>query len=367
VAEVRVSGKPSRDKSIAGEYPADQKEPLRWTAGHKATRRKEQRVTEAKPADNRCVLVPLDGSPLAEQAIPYAQAVAGQDGKLVFVHVLPEPEPIYGLLGDTLVPADEVLRLEEESAKQMLRDTVERWRPVLTTDPEIELVPGDPAEAILAAAERHHCQIIAMASHGRGAVGRLAFGSVADRVARTATLPVLIIRPHDATPEIAPVTILRIVVPHDGSPLADEALPVAAELAKRLHVPILVIRAVNPAAALLPAPVAGGPYPAEIYQELEEEMVAEARASLGEVARRLEAMGVQATTAVVEGPPVVAIEGALADGDIIVMTSHGRSGIARWVLGSVAEKLIRSGPAPVVLVPASVRGTPRAAGASSEE
>lgn len=312
-------------------------------------------MTEAKPAEIVRVLVPLDGSSLAEQAIPYAQAVAGKDGALVFLHALPEPEPIYGLLGDVLVPADEVLRLEEESARQMLQETVERWRPVLAADPVLDLMPGDPAEAILKAAERHHCQMIVMASHGRGAVGRLAFGSVADRVARTATIPVLIIRPQDAAPEIAPVTILRIVVPHDGSALADEALPVAADLAKRLQVPVHVIRAVNPAAMLLPAPLAGGPYPAEVYQELQEELVAEARASLEEAARRLETMGVQATTAVVEGPPVVAIEGALTAGDLIVMTSHGRSGVARWVLGSVAEKLIRSGPAPVVLVPASVR------------
>lgn len=312
-------------------------------------------MTEAKPAETVRVLLPLDGSSLAEQAIPYAQAVAGKDGVLVFLHALPEPEPIYGLLGETLVPADEVMRLEEESARQMLQETAERWRPVLAADPVFDVVPGDPAEVILTAAERHHCQLIVMASHGRGAVGRLAFGSVADRVARTATIPVLVIRPHDAVPEIAPATILRIVVPHDGSPLADEALPVAADLAKRLHVPIHVIRAVNPAAVLLPAPLAGGPYPAEIYQELQDELRAEAQASFEEVARRLEAMGVQATTAVVEGPPVPAIEEALSPGDLIVMTSHGRSGVARWVLGSVAEKLIRSGPAPVVLVPASVR------------
>jgi len=308
-----------------------------------------------RAADVMRILVPLDGSSLAEQVIPYAQALAGESGEVVFLHVMQEPEAVRGLFGTTLVPADEVLQLEKEAAQPMLDEVRQRWQPVLKSEPATEMATGDPADVILRVAERRGCRLIAMASHGRGALGRLAFGSVTDRVARTSSIPVLVIRPKDEKPKVEPVSIRRIVIPHDGSELADEALPLATELATQLSVPVHVVRAVNPAAAVPPAPLTAGPYPAELYQQIADEMIADAESSVQEVSKRLERAGLQVTTAVVEGPAVIAIEDALTEGDLIVMTSHGRSGIARWLLGSVAEKLIRTAPVPVVLVPSSIR------------
>lgn len=301
------------------------------------------------------VLVPLDGSPLAEQAIPYGAALAGTDGELVFFEVTAEAEPVRSLTGEVTTSAAAAGQAEHSAAESALRDAANRWGAVLPSPPRFEVAEGDPAEHILEAVDRVGCGLIAMASHGRGAVGRLAFGSVADRVSRASHVPVLIVRPSDAQTEIGPVEIRRLVVPLDGSPLAAEALPVATTLATRLGVPVHLVQAINPAALVMPPSMGVGGYSGEIYTEIEDELTAAARANLDEAAKRLGTSGVQVTAAVVEGPPVLAIEDALEEGDVIVMTSHGRSGFRRWLLGSTAEKLIREAKAPVLLVPSSTR------------
>lgn len=301
------------------------------------------------------ILVPLDGSYLAEQAIPYAVALAGTDGEIVFFEATPEAEPRRDLSGDIKATAAEVDQFAHSETEGALREAASRWTSVLGKTPAFEVATGDPTEAILAATERLGCGIVVMASHGRGALQRLAFGSVADRVARASHVPVLIVRPKEDQKDVHTSEIRRLLVPLDGSPLAAEALPVATALAARLGIPVHLLQAINPASLLTPTPVGTGGYGAEIYTEIEDELEAGAAENLGEAAQDAGTAGVPVTTAVVEGPPVSAIEDAAKAGDVIVMTSHGRSGFKRWLLGSTAEKLIRTGPVPVVLVPASTR------------
>ncbi|MEA2596005.1 MAG: hypothetical protein QOF01_2474 [Thermomicrobiales bacterium] len=301
------------------------------------------------------ILVPLDGSYLAEQAIPYAAALVGGGGELVFFHVAPDPEPIRSLSGEIKTPAEEVDQIEHAETQVALRDTASRWGSVLSTAPRYEVTTGDPAEEILAATEGLGCGLIVMASRGRGALARLAFGSVADRVARSSVVPVLMVRPVGDEQEVHPIEIRRVLVPLDGSPLAAEALPVATAIATQLRVPVHLLQAINPSALVMPVPVGVDGFSAEVYTEIEDELTTAARTNLDEAAREVEAGGVAVTTVVTEGPPVTAIEDATESGDLIVMSSHGRSGVRRWLLGSTAEKLIRTGPAPVLLVPASSR------------
>ena len=89
-----------------------------------------------------------------------------------------------------------------------------------------------------------------MASHGRGAVGRLIHGSVADRVAREATVPTMVVRAGRVAP--GPVGITRLVVPLDGSPLAEQSLPVATAISRRLGTPLYLVRAINPRSGCMP-------------------------------------------------------------------------------------------------------------------
>ena len=298
------------------------------------------------------ILVPLDGSPLAEQALPYAQALLAPGAELTLLEVVEKPEPVHGMSGRLLVPVEDVQRMLErqahddlEKAEATLRGAQPRAR--------LEVARGNPAEEILRVAAEQEVDSIAMTTHGRGALGRWLFGSVADRVARSSPVPVLLVRPREGEPR--PVTIRRLVVPLDGSALAEEALPTARVLAKRLGVPIHLITVID-MMRLIPTEL--GPvvaFDATVYEETLVQLDAGAMALLNDVSERLERQGLPTSSEVAHGSPFMTIVEAVHDGDLIVMTSHGRSGVRRWLLGSVAEKLVREAPTPVVLVPVSTR------------
>jgi nucleotide-binding universal stress UspA family protein len=271
------------------------------------------------------ILVPLDGSNLAEQALPYAEKLVEPGCQLVLLEV--------GEVGD-----DEFSALERHAG----------------SDVRLESAVGDPAEQILQVARDLGVGMIVMTTRGSGAVGRWAFGSVADVVTRTSPVPVFVVRSRDGVSEIAPV-IQRVVVLLDGSPLAEEALPTATTLAQRLHVPVRLVTAID-LTKILPVEILPTvAFDAALYEETIAQLEADATALLTQTAAQLQHEGVATTWAILHGSAFQAITDVVKPGDVIVMTSHGRGGAKRWLLGSVAEKLIREGPVPVVLVPAGER------------
>ena len=196
------------------------------------------------------ILVPLDGSNLAEQALPYAEKLAEPGCQLILLEV--------GEVGD-----DDVSALERHAG----------------CDFRLESAVGDPAEQILQVARDLGVGMIVMTTRGRGAVERWAFGSVADVVTRTSPVPVFVIRPRDGETEIAPV-IQRVVVPLDGSPLAEEALPTATSLARRLHVPVHLVTAID-ATKILPVEMMPTvAFDAALYEETVAQLEADAAARL---------------------------------------------------------------------------------------
>jgi nucleotide-binding universal stress UspA family protein len=219
-----------------------------------------------------------------------------------------------------------------------------------------ETAIGDPAERILAEATREHVDLVVMASHGRGAIRRWVIGSVMDRVVRTSPIPVMVMRPRDGEHiDGSAHDIRRIVVPFDGSDLAAQALPFARRLALSLHLPILLVKVTEIKQSLdtaLSYGVALGP---EIYNEILRVAQVDDMEELALVASQLRRDGVEVQELVMDGVIADAIVSVLEPTDIIVMTSHGRGGLRRLVLGSIAEKLVRQGPVPVILVPATVR------------
>ena len=303
------------------------------------------------------ILVPVDGSTLAAQALPYTRRLASGRATLVLLRILSAPEPIRDTVGRAIVPVDAAARWAEDAARKDLEETAAELRNVEPAGVVVvtEVRTGDPAEIILRVAAERGVDLIVMASHGRGAIGRVAFGSVADRVARAASVPVMIVRPLDAPVELVPVEIRRVVVPLDGSDLAARALPVAQLLASRLQLPVVLVRALDTAQA---------------YGLLGDALIVEdgvmkdaghqASQELETVAAALREGGLTATTEIRIGPAFAAIANTARPGDVVVLTSHGRSGVTRWLLGSVAEKLVRAGPAPVVLVPVGARATEKA-------
>jgi nucleotide-binding universal stress UspA family protein len=300
------------------------------------------------------VLVPLDGSYLAEHAIPYGRALAGPKGKVTFLEAIPEPEAIRGLMGNLIVDEEDAGKMYVDETMTRLSETAGRWKPV-AGEVQLEVRHGASVEQILTFAREQGCAYIVMASHGKGALKRLAFGSVADEIARTSPIPVLMIHTGGEEPKIEGVSIKRLILPLDGSELAKAAIPVAIDIGTRLKVPAVTVQAITPEVIATTYPGTESYYAADVYDELITQQENAANAEMAQEAKTLTKAGVDATPLVLIGSIGEAIESTTKPGDLIIMTSHGRTGFKRFVLGSVAERLIRSGVAPVLLVPAPGR------------
>lgn len=203
----------------------------------------------------------------------------------------------------------------------------------------VEVVAGDPAGEIIAMAEARRPGLVAMASHGRTGLTRLVRGSVAERVLRRCPSPLLLCNPRSLDrPEPQTPAFRRILVPLDGSALAARVLDGVAVLARAFDSEVLLFVVENFAA--------GGGHPRLLSPE-------EAVQALAPTRARLEALGVRRVE-------VHAVIGAAADeilaavtrlgADLVAMTTHGRSGPARWWLGSVAEAVARECAAPLYVV-----------------
>ena len=277
------------------------------------------------------ILAPLDNSAEAKTALPYAMALATPGTEILLLTVVAN--------GD-----------EAEAAAAMLEQVAQRMRVVGRTV-RTEVAVGDPVEQILGTASNPGMSIIVLASHGRGAVGRLIYGSVADRIGRESTVPVMVVRAARVEP--GPVGITRLVVPLDGSPFAEQSLPIATEISRRLGTSIYLVRAVNALGLIPPAIGFGEAIPPQIYDEAEEQMEQGARDYLDGTAQSLRDQGLPVVARVLNGPPATAIMEATQLGDVVVLCSHEQTGVMRWLLGSVAEQLTREDQSPVILVPAT--------------
>jgi nucleotide-binding universal stress UspA family protein len=287
----------------------------------------------------RNILVPLDGSSFAEQALPWALSLARRAGAgldLVRVHVLYAlQEPACGWL-----PYDPAEEAECKRREQLYLDATARWLAAVSRLPVTPaLVFGLGAEPILDRARR--ADLVVMTTHGRGPLGRFALGSVADEVVRRAGLPVLLLRPQNPAPGLLPEPAPEnILVPLDGSPLAEQALGPALDVAHLTEGRCTLLRVVGPEDGEEGGRGPDGAGEAEVY--------------LGSVAGRFREHGVPVRTRVVEAPsPAEAIrEQARALGsDLIVLATHGRGGLRRLLLGSVADKVLRGGTTPVLVCP----------------
>lgn len=306
----------------------------------------------------KTLLVPLDGSPLAEQALPYARALAPALGAQI--HLLrvvsdPQKDPDRHLLEPltALYSAGEPLALELEHERQSWerrRQNAENYlgyqADLLIRDGfsvSTETCIGPPDEVIAETANACGATMIVMATHGYGGLRRWALGSVADRVAQTADCPLLLVR-GEAPP--GKIEIRRILMPTDGSDLAFQALPLASELATCCHAELVLLRALQSPAELYAS--ARSPHFYESLDTLHDLILTEMRETADDLARR----DIVAVPAVVAGMPAESIvdEAEMRGADLIVMATHGYSGMRRWALGSIADKVLHATKKPLVLV-----------------
>lgn len=292
------------------------------------------------------ILVPLDGSATAEAVLPYAEAfAAGFKSAVELVSVIDIGAMATHLAADRVNHLDRLIAAAEKNSASYLENVAKRFSRFPT---ECRIVRGHPAEAILETTSKDRDTLIAMATHGRSGAQRWLLGSVAEKVLRGTTHPLFLVRA--AAAKTSPQRIINsIVVPLDGSSLAEQILPTVSNWAQALDVEVTLIRAFEfPALAYY-----GGEDDLPDYDALRKEARKEAAGYLKEKEQSLVGAGVRTvSTLTLEGPAADEIisYAQTAPRALIAMSTHGRSGVRRWILGSVTEKVVRHGDDPVLVV-----------------
>lgn len=306
------------------------------------------------------ILVPLDGSGFSEQAIPVALGVSDRTGatmELVTAYDLYDDAAAASLAGVAVrsyqLPVD--VRTEERRAKRSAYlDTLSRRLRSETGRPiRSELIEGRTTEA-LAERARHSADLVIMSTHARGGLSRLWLGSVADQLLREVSVPVLLVKPNESEAAIDSTRtpcFRRVLIPLDGSALAEAVLGPLVELlgAELEQTTCTIVQVQSPAptapavslhvAAFSPTPKApdrettAAPYPAEVTGRLREA-----------------GLQVQVVTVVHERTAQAILETARNIGaDLIAIATHGRGGIKRLLIGSVADAVVRGAETSVLV------------------
>jgi nucleotide-binding universal stress UspA family protein len=308
----------------------------------------------------KTILVPLDSSALAEQVLPYVQYLASTlPAKVQLLEVISEADRYNLLVNEAQLLLDQEgvtarERAPEPMSWEFLRAHAAAYLAQKAAqlraagiDVGLDVRLGAPAEAIIEAAREQQAAMIAMATHGYSGVRRWALGSVADKVVHAAPVPVFLVRGSAAPALIAP-PLKRILVPLDGSALARQALPLAIDLAIRARAELLLMTVVAPPVNVAPELMSPLPHYDDVLDTLCDRLMRE----LGTYAGELQQHDIIVTPVAVNGfaAEMIVDEAARRGVDLVVMATHGYSGIKRWALGSVADKVLHAMARPLLLV-----------------
>jgi nucleotide-binding universal stress UspA family protein len=279
------------------------------------------------------IVVPLDGSLTAEAVLPQVRRILRrQDSDIILVRaVVPAPVENSILMTEASIGAarNYIAGIQERLEREGVRVTA-------------EIRVGSAIGVILEVVEEKKATMIAMATHGATGLKRILLGSVAEVVLRKSPVPVFVVRPFWAEedeppdqPETAPFR--NLLVPVDGSDLAELALPSALELGRLFEARAILLRVLDESGDQMPADV----------REAEEHLDA--------ISRTFERRGINTFILVQKGDAVEEILNAARfhHADLIVMTTHGRSGLSRLVTGSVTEQVLRRAMVPLLVVRAA--------------
>jgi nucleotide-binding universal stress UspA family protein len=283
------------------------------------------------------ILVPLDGSDLAELALPYAEELANAfKSEVILIHVSEPSESHYK-------------HMHELYVKEVADRIKERFKKVSQV-----VVSGKPADEIISYADKNKVGLIIMTSHGRSGILSWATGSIASKLLQAATMPVLLVRAAKPKRKVTREVLLnRILLPLDGSEAGEAAVSYIGELMSHLESEVTLLGVVSSGQHIRSV---GGldyiSYPPEQMEMFQKE----AREYLDKVYRHLKRRKgtVRVAIEVVEGDVGQEII-KFAEGkgvDLIAVSSHGHSGIEKWVFGSIANKVVQGSKAPVLVVKA---------------
>jgi nucleotide-binding universal stress UspA family protein len=297
------------------------------------------------------MLIPLDGSRAAEKVLPYARALGG---------VLKVPVELLAVvdIGEMAkhmtVAKTRFLDTMVEDAERTSRDYLKTISAKATgVNIKWTVGKGRAEEVIIEKAAADKNTLIAMATHGRSGLNRWMLGSVTEKVLRGCENPLLLVRASETIDEAEKVTLKTVIVPLDGSELAESVFPTVMALAKTMDLEVVLFRAYH-----IPYNAYAGEdsYSAINYEELLASVKDEATEYLKNKTEQLKGQGLAKVSYVAKeglsADEIIAIGRATPD-NLIAMCSHGRSGVKRWVLGSVTETVVRHSGDPVLVVRAS--------------
>jgi nucleotide-binding universal stress UspA family protein len=283
------------------------------------------------------ILVPLDGSDLAELALPCAEELANAfKSEVILLHVSEPSEEHYRHMHQLYV----------EEVAQRLRERVRKVIPVVVT--------GKPADEIISYAEKNDIGLVIITSHGRSGIMSWATGSIASKLLQGIEQPLLLVRAARPKRKAQKKILFnRILLPLDGSEAGEAAVAYVGELMSRIEAEVTLFGVISSGQHIR---TVGGldyiNYPEEELAVLKKE----AEEYLNGVYRRLKRRKGSVRVKIEVGAFDIGQEILRYAGDnrvnLIAISSHGHSGIERWVFGSIANKVVLNSKAPVLLVKA---------------
>ena len=293
------------------------------------------------------ILVPLDGSKTAEKVMPYARYLAGKfKVPIELLAVVDVVEIASHMTSEKVHFLDSIIEDAVQHSTTYLRGVATT---IAGTNVRCSLEKGRAEDTIIEKAATDKTMLITMATHGRSGLNRFLLGSIAEKVLRGTVNPLLLIRAGDEKSE-GEAMLKSIIVPLDGSELAEAVLPIVADMAKKLDLEIELFRTYH-----VPYNVYSGDEGlyAVNYEELLVGVRDEAVEYLEQKAADLKRLGVAKVQCVTKeglaADEIISL-GRKTPDNLIAMSSHGRSGVRRWVLGSVTEMVVRHSGDPVLVI-----------------
>lgn len=300
------------------------------------------------------VLIPLDGSKTAEKVLPYSRYLAGR------FKIPVELLSVIDIIGTAMSLSAENARPFNAVIEERISNSEKYLRGIAATFPGIEVKctveKGLPAETIMEKSKADKNTLINMATHGLSGIKRWLLGSVAAKVIQAAETPLLLVRASGEGVVKDQISFESIILPLDGSELAEQVLPHVVDLARVMNVEVVLVRAFEPPPTAYYG-VDDFPPSAATFIPTHEELVAEfsreAREYLDAKVKELRSHGLEKIRAeTLEGTAadvIIDLARKMRD-SLIVMCTHGFSGMKVWVLGGVTEKVVNHAESPLLII-----------------
>lgn len=299
----------------------------------------------------RGILVPLDGSELAEQALSVGASRARKAGATLHLVSVHEPLPVMAMPPDFPVAMQDLEERRREEMVQYLESVAAAARASLSTEVTASVLAGGASAALCEYVETHPVDLVVMTTHGRTGLSRLWLGSVADRMLRRLAVPVLLLHPREAP---QPTEFRHLLVALDGE-IEEPVLAAAMAVGRCDTARYTLTRVVEPT-----IPIVSGlaMRPGHLPPDWTAQREIEARNYLARLADRLGSPGLEVSWQVLVGrgvaDQVLELAGAIG-ADCIAVGTHGARGMERLLLGSVADKIVRGAGVPVLVAPVGHR------------